>query len=309
MKYLLALIGTFVFTAMVASAQTGSVDLALQSIPLNPQPGETVTITASSYGTDLSQTTLSWNYNGSSVGQGVGKTSIQVVAPKAGTTGIITVTTIDGGTASTILRPGTMDLLWEAADAYTPPFYKGKALLPLGGLIRLTAVSSTNTPRGISFDWERNTSAMQEASGFGKSSTTFRYNPLNASEQVSVTATSGNFQATASLRLGAYVPLALAYRNNDGFIDYAHGYTTTIPITTTGAVLHFEPYYFSVPSTIAKDLSVGMVVNKQPILTAVPNEIALSRPENGVQSTLELAITTVAYSLQHLTKTFTLLFN
>ncbi len=38
------------------------------------------------------------------------------------------------------------------------------------------------------------------------------------------------------------------------------------------------------------------------------NELRLSRPDTGGQSTLGLTITTTTYSLQNLTRTFTLLF-
>ncbi|HWC57404.1 MAG TPA: hypothetical protein VG621_00415, partial [Candidatus Paceibacterota bacterium] len=120
-------IGIFVYLLIVigtlgsAHAQV-TPDISLDTIPLNPQPGDTVTVTATSYGADLSQATLSWVYNGKSAGAGIGKTSISVVAPAAGSTATVTVT-VNGGvasgvSASIVLRPGSVDLLWEAADAY-----------------------------------------------------------------------------------------------------------------------------------------------------------------------------------------------
>ena len=39
-------------------AQSITTDLSLETIPINPEPGETVTIRATSYGGDLSQATL-----------------------------------------------------------------------------------------------------------------------------------------------------------------------------------------------------------------------------------------------------------
>ncbi len=311
-------IGIFVYLLIVigtlgsAHAQV-TPDISLDTIPLNPQPGDTVTVTATSYGADLSQATLSWVYNGKSAGAGIGKTSISVVAPAAGSTATVTVT-VNGGvasgvSASIVLRPGSVDLLWEAADAYTPPFYKGKALLPVGGLVRVTAISSATAPNNLSFDWSRNDSALPDVSGYGKSSIIFQESALNTQEKIDVTAHNGVFSGSDTITLAPHDTELLAYKNNEGFIDYANGYDSAIPITTPGVVLHFEPYYFSIPDTIQHDLSIAMTIDGTGVSPQLQNEIGLSRPSSGGQSTVDLAVTTVAYSLQHIEKAFTLLFN
>lgn len=309
MNYLRGLLCTLLLVPSIVAAQALAPDLSIDVVPSNPRPEQSTTLTARSYGSDLSQTTLSWTYNGSTVARGAGKTSIQVVAPKAGATGTITVTTSDGTTATAVLRPGSVDLLWEAADAYTPPFYKGKALLPVGGLLRITAIPATGTLTGQSFTWKRNTSAVDAQSGFGKASIIVRNDPLNPTERISATIGSGQFAMTNSIALAPFAPLALVYETTDGFINYARGFTDTIPFTNTGMVLRFEPYYFSVPRSVALDISSTIAVNKEPLVMSTPTEVALSRPETAGQSSLTVALTTVAYSLQHIEKTFTLLFN
>jgi hypothetical protein len=298
----------------VLLAQSASTDLSIETIPINPGPGETVTLKAISYGVDLSQTSMTWTYNNNVIAQGVGKSTISLVAPNAGTAGTVTVTAAGGGTqegasAFVTLRPASADLLWEAADAYTPPFYKGKALLPVGGLVRVTAIPSPGAPRSLSYEWSRANSALQSESGFGKSSVTFQQSALNGQEKVDVTIQSGTFSGASTLRIAPYTPKLITYENKDGFVDYARGFNTNINLTKPGFVLHFEPYYFSAPTMSINDLDIETFVDGERVLTSRQNELALSRPQNGGQSTIRLAITTVAYTLQNLEKTITLLFN
>ncbi len=311
MRFLTLVLASFLITTSTF-AQTLSPDIAIDMIPSNPAAGSTVTLTARSFGVDLSQATMSWTYNGKVVVEAIGRTSISVIAPANGTTAVATVRVggigLETASASVAIRPGSIDLLWEAADAYTPPFYKGKALVPVGGLIRATAIPTAAAPKNLSFDWTRNGQALETVSGYNRSSITLRHDPLNAAETLGVEARSGTFSGTNSLRLTPFAPLAIAYQNKEGFIDYARGFANQINLVTGGIVLHLEPYYFSAPKGI-NDLTFTTTIDGEIVSPSQQNELGLSRPASDGQSLINLAITTDAYSLQHLEKTFTLLFN
>jgi len=313
MKYVLWIFVLCLCVPRILVAQELPADLSIDVVPTNPQPGSIVTLTARSYSLDINQASLSWTYNGKVVESGMGKKTIQIIAPAAGIARTITVSLSgsggEGANSSVIIRPGSIDLLWEAADAYTPPFYKGKALLPIGGLLRVTALPSATAPRNLSFDWDRNNSALDTASGFNKTSILLKHNPLNPQEKISVSVETGTFTGSGSLELAPFAPIAIAYENTDGYINYSQGYRDTIRMNKPGSLLHFEPYYFSVPIDLQRDLSTTISVNGETIATEQSNEFAVSRPETGTQSTFDLTVTTTEYTLQHLKKTFTLLFN
>ncbi len=295
-----------------AIAQSSTLDVTIEIIPLNPEPGESVSLKAISYGADLNQAQITWNYNGKLIASGTGVTTASVVAPVSGSTGVVSVIVKAVGFDDTIsnitMRPGSVDLLWEASDAYTPPFYKGKALLPVGGEVRITAILSATAPKGASYTWSRNNSVVGDASGYGKSSLTFTQNMLINQEKVDVSVSGGTFGGTTTIRLVPDEPQVVAYQNNEGFIDWANGYRDTIFFNKPGMLLHFEPYYFSTIRGVS-DLIFDIKVDNQAISPGTPNEIGLSRPAQAGQSSLSLAITTVAYGLQHVEKTFNLLFN
>lgn len=293
-------------------AQNAAVDVAITAVPNKPVPGETVTLSLTSYGADIAQASISWTYNGKIFASGIGKTTVAIVAPASGATGTVVASVssagLDTGSAVLVLRPGSLDMLWEAVDAYVPPFYKGKALLSVGGAVRVSAIPAVTVPRNLSYTWSKNGSALQALSGYNKSSIAFRHNPLDTTTRIGLTAASGAYSASAEFPVTIAGPSAIAYKTSNGFIDFAHGYSDTITFRESGAIIRIEPYYFSVVRNSLADLSLTASIDGQTLASEVPNEFALSRPETGGASKLEITIATVIYSLQNLAKTFTLAF-
>lgn len=295
-------------------AQTQAVDVTITPSPNDPKPFQQVTLTASSYGTDLSTARLSWSYDGTFIASGVGRTSVVVAAPASGKASIVTlnVTANDFAptTATLIIRPSSIDMLWEAADSYTPPFFKGKALLPSNGLVRVVAVPSITAPKGITYTWKHNGIAMPESSGVNQTSILFANKSTNATEDVSVAATSGLFAGGSTISINTRAPSLVGYQVHDGFIDYANGFLTTATIAGSGALLRFEPYYFSSARSILNDLQYEFALDGTTVAgTPVANELPLTRPTNGGQSTLKVSILAAVYNLQQVIRTFTLNFN
>lgn len=310
--FTLIVLSLFIFLPLYTNAQEASIDVAIDTNPINPQPGENVLLTATSFGTDLSQSNIIWKYNGKIVARGVGKDKITVVAPNAGTTGVVSVS-VNGsslaiGSATIYLRPGSVDLLWEAIDSYTPPFYKGKALLPPGGAVRVTAIPSASAPKSLSYAWSRNGSAMQNSSGFNKSSIIFQEDSLNDREAIKVEIHSGSFNGSATSTINTVDPGLLVYQNNEGFINYAKGHDKSISVNGPGVILHFDPFYFSVPKSIGGDLKFDTYLNGEKINPIKQNEIGLSKPDFSTQSNIRVKVLTIIYSLQNIDKTFNILF-
>lgn len=296
---------------MAAQVPGLSIDLAIEMSPLNPNPGDKVSLKATSYSVDLSQLNIVWNYNGKVVASGIGKNQISIIAPAAGTTGIINATVngmgLTSGSAVIYLRPASVDLLWEATDAYTPPFYKGKALLPPGGTIKISAIPSASAPKNLTYNWSRNGSVLGNASGFNKNSLTIKQDTLDNQERINLDIKGGAFSGSSSTNLTASDPILLAYKKNEGFIDYANGFDKTIFINTSGVILHFDPYYFSIPNSLKNDLTFNTFLNNQQVYPDQPNEISISKAD-AVSVNIRMDIMTTAYSLQNIDKSFSLSF-
>jgi hypothetical protein len=295
-------------------AQTESVDLSISVIPTNPKPLAPVQLEIKSYGIDLAQATLEWRYDNKVIERGVGRTRITITAPAAGLTGTVSATVSGIGYAPTsssiTLRPGSVDLLWEAVDSYTPPFYKGKALPATNATLRVMAVPTYTAPRYMSYQWSRGNAVLGQSSGYGKSSMVFKNSEFNTQERISVVAEGGQFSGNSSIVITPINPSLYVYQKKEGFIDYANGSAGLVTSNTSGIVLRFEPFYFSRTRGSMSDLTFDFTINGNTVLgDPVPNELRLSRPDGGGVSSIKAIIQPVEYAVQHLERIITLAFN
>lgn len=312
MKKLLVILAFFVIVPTLHAQTTAGISLS--TIPTDPNPGQSVRIDAQSFDIDLDQTTLTWRYNGRVIDGGMGRKSITITAPTSGSVGTISMTATGAGFGSTtvtaVLRPASIDLLWEAVDSYTPPFYKGRALPSTNSLIRVTGIPSASAPKQLVYNWSRNNSVLGASSGFGKSSLLFRNSELEPTESISLIAGSGTFNGTASTTITPGEPSVVAYQKEEGFIDYANGSSSEVHTGQNGLVLRFEPYFFSIPVSIVRNLSFVIIENDTVVTNeGVQNELSLSAPETRGSAIFTVAINTVAYTLQQLSRSFTINFN
>jgi hypothetical protein len=295
-------------------AQTPSADLSISMIPGNPKPLTPVQLEAKSYGLDLNQATIEWRYENKVIDRGVGRTRISVTAPATGLVATVSVTVSGIGfeptSTSVVLRPGSIDLLWEAVDSYTPPFYKGKALPATNATLRIMAVPAVAAPKQISYQWSRANAVVEQSSGYGKSSMVFKNSEFNTQEHISVLAEGGQFSGTNSITINPVNPSLFVYQKKEGFIDYASGSGSLVSTNTSGVALRFEPFFFSRPRSSMSDLTFDFSINGNAVTgDPVPNELRLSRPDGGGVSTIKVSVQPVEYLVQHLERAITLAFN
>ena len=111
------------------------------------------------------------------------------------------------------INPSDIDLLWEAMDSYTPPFYKGKALPSTESQIKIVAYPNTSglsntNQKNISYTWKNNYDTVGSASGYGKSKYIFINDNLKNTEKVSVVATglSGSYSSEGKVDINIENP-------------------------------------------------------------------------------------------------------
>jgi hypothetical protein len=314
MVRLFILFGLIFSSALVANAQfqqQQSVDLSINIIPTDPAPLQTVSLEAESFAVNLDQANLSWTYGGKTIANGIGQKRVSITAPAAGNVATVTVTVSGLGltplSASVTLNPGSIDVLWEGADAYTPPFYKGRALPAPNGVIRAVAIPSTAAPSQVSYNWTNNDSAMANISGVGRSSVLISNDLFDRSENISVTVAGGLFQGNGKVSVTPQTPTIVGYQKSEGFIDYANGSTGNVGIADGGAIIHFEPFFFSTPRDLS-GLSFEMKNGDTDIFNVPKNELRISRPSDDGTSNISVGVSTNVYTLQNITKDFTFTF-
>ncbi len=119
-------------------------DITLSTFPKFPKVGDTVTATVDSSDVNLEFQDIAWYINGKKVLSGVAQTStIFTIDPDIKSYQIRAV--IGSDASSQVVReitisPGEVILLWEAVDSYIPYWYRGKAVMPAEGTVRITAI-------------------------------------------------------------------------------------------------------------------------------------------------------------------------
>jgi hypothetical protein len=180
------------------------IPIQIEMSPDFPGPLQSVTFTAQSYLTNVDSDLIVWYVNGIQKLKGIGEKNFTTKTGATGTTLTVTVNvSTDRGvsTAKKVIKPGEVELFWEA-NSYTPPFYRGKALVPLQGSVRVVAaprvmvggkmVAASN----MSYKWSVDDKFDKAQSGYGKNIYTFN---------LPVTAFAPNVQVEAQTLDGSVV--------------------------------------------------------------------------------------------------------
>ncbi|MFA5933996.1 MAG: hypothetical protein WC795_02125 [Candidatus Paceibacterota bacterium] len=225
--------------------------------PESPQPFKNTSITLTSFSLDLDKSNIIWSLNGKTSLSGIGKKSFSFTTGAVGTVSTIDIAITIGSNRvdkKVIIQPTSIDLLWEALDSYTPPFYKGKAMPIKESQIKVVAIPNTKTPTGqvkpenLVYNWKQNFSSSQSSSGYGKSSFIFRNDYLNPSDQISLeaSAVSQGFSAAADLVITPGKPSIVFYEKNPlRGVDYAKALTNSFNMQGDETTIVAEPYFFS----------------------------------------------------------------
>ncbi len=170
-------------------------DIAVEVYPKIPGPNTHVELNLKSYSFNLNNYYITWYLNGEKQSGDYGNRKFSFTTGEPGSVSNVTaIVDFKGKTFRKEMRfvPAEVDLLWEAIDAYTPPFYRGKALVLPQGKIKVTAIPETqliapSDAPNLVYYWDRNYKRDIPASGFGKHSFTFTADPLVETEKISVT--------------------------------------------------------------------------------------------------------------------------
>ena len=259
----------------VACAELRPNDISAVVTPELPGPNEDLTITLSSYSIDINQALITWKVSGKVQLNGIGKKTFTTKTGAVGTKTPIDVTiTMNGSsvTKSVVVEPSELDMLWEAVNTFTPPFYKGKALPASEAEVKVVAQPNIKSGTGfvqskdMVFTWKRNYTTVQEASGYAKNSFQFKHNYLNDEEFVSVVGTVITTGQTASglFSLQLSKPQIVFYGISDKIgIWFNRAVNATSDIGKDTTALYAAPYSFSPKNTSGNQFSFSWAVGGQ----------------------------------------------
>ena len=244
MKKILFII-LFLISFKTTLAQSSGV--TIETSPLYPEPGERMSVEVSSYTVNLSESFISWYAKGQTLKEGEGVTSINFITPNERIRITAQIITPDNQEIVTFvdISASSVDLLWEAPNSYTPPFYKGKALPGPESLVKFTAIptseNSINSSQNSQFYWEHNQEENSRNNGRGKASFSFILSPLRNQETVSVRSITSGRTATAETTISFFPMSVSVYPLSSG------GEPFILRSLRNGDVINREITFFSAP--------------------------------------------------------------
>jgi hypothetical protein len=298
------------FFAFSAHAQIKGEDISLSINPKQPNANETVQATAASFSIDLNKTLISWSLNGQTVMQGVGQKTFSF---KTGENGVQTVLgikidTTDGSSASKqlVINPASIDVLWEAVDSYVPPFYKGKALIPSEGIVKMVALLNSGKSSSASYNWKLDGKSKVDSSGYGKSAYVFKKSYLDKTNKIEVIVSGllGESFGAGKSEIGNTNPKILFYKKDPtlGTIwteTLKNGFT----VDSAGETIVVEPYFTSPKDLSSSNLKLNWQLGNADIATPIiKNELSIKPESKGGSSKIKVSIQDISKMFLNISK-------
>jgi len=286
--------------------------LEVKTVPQNPGPIEVVQVSVESYLTDLNKATIEWSVDGKVVERAIGRKVFSFQnGPSGKTTRLtISITTNAGEVITKRLSwsPVGITILWEA-DTYTPPFYRGKALLTAEASVRAVAIPDNTAGQNalsagnLVYVWEKDGAVVSGSSGYGKNSFSFTGPRPYERANVKVRASSVNDAMSSETRVDISLsqPFVLFYEKHPLLgVWYNRPFETDVTLNKKEFSISAEPYFFSNESSDVATLSHVWAVNGKSVQnygrtitlrndTGVKGDSAVSLAMRGLKQTFQSA--------------------
>ncbi len=272
-------------------------DLNLATAPLYPQPHKTVRVYINDSSAQYNSSPISWYQDGKKILEGVGKTSVNITAGANGSqTSVSAIVTLDNGSTLTknlTIRPTGVDLLWQA-ESYTPAFYKGKALVPYQGKVKIVAMPSLISGGSelaadtLTYTWKLNGRVLGSLSGYGRSTLELTADVINPVMNVEVVVTNKSKSVTGgtSITINPQSPAIVMYEDSPLYGTlYNQTLSDKVSLKGQEVSINAAPYYFSTATSHGLPASylVWSINGKESV---VSNTLTLRKPSNTTGSTL-----------------------
>ena len=213
--------------SFIPESSTPSQAINLSISPEIPAPGESVSVSVGSFLVDLNNADIGWYLNGAFVSGGRSQKSFNFTAGASGT--LVTLSVVVSTSAGESIyrqisfRPSSLDLVWQAENSYTLPFYKGKTLPAYEGAIKIIAMpglvgadGAPLSPQNLVYTWEKDNTVLGSLSGLGKRTLSLKLPKLSNSVRVEVEVASldKKTKASKSVVISSFNTKALVYENN-----------------------------------------------------------------------------------------------
>ena len=298
-----------------------SSELDIQLIPTYPTPFTTMFVELAMYTEDLDSAVIEWLVNDKSIQIGRGFKSFNFKTGGVGesTTVTIKITLSRGAefSRSFSLTPTGVEMVWEA-DSYVPAFYKGKALHPRQGRLKVVAMpqfmknGSLIDSKKLIYTWSDGFQKYPDQSGYGRNILVIDGHLLRSVEEISVLVREPEtgLVAESFLDISTSDPEIVFYRNDPyyGYIfDQALGKIFDLEPQEIEVVA--APYFFTREGSFGLEYSWRLNGSNAPELQNSRTAVFRKPEGESGRSIISLEIKNLNKILQFTSTNLTMQFN
>lgn len=293
-------------------------DLAIKINPIYPTSNEKVTATIISNITDINRADIFWYVDDKLKASGNGLFEFEFETKNIGEVITIDVVlkTYEGFRVDKRLtiNPAEIDILWEA-ETYTPPFYKGKALLTPKAKLKLVVMPNFTTPTGralpankLIYTWGEGVEILRRDSGYGKN-VLYTEAPIMFWEKnisVNVSSFDNSLRGYKKINLNVTLPEVVLYEDKpiEG-VWYGEAIGRDFEILKQELVIKAEPFFFDESDRKNGDLIYDWKMEGKPVVGE--NDKITFKQQGGEGSTrIDLNLKNIAKRFQYAAKSFVL---
>lgn len=291
-------------TSIEDAARININDIDVSPTPEVPGAFEKVTFKVQSYLTDVNRAFIIWKLDGKIALSGTGAKQFSITTGDVGQKTIVDfemlLVTGEVIKKKFIVNPAEINVVWEGADAYTPPFYRGRALPSSEGFIRILAIPQIQGAAGLGnidnyvFTWKRNDKILQNGSGYNKSALIVQQDYLNEEDIIEVTGQDNDTGARANgkLSLSVFPGKILLYDRDPIYgIDWAHELGGSLDVSNADKTILAVPYFFSPKNPLSNSLKYTWSINDATISTpAIKNMLTIKSGQSKGIAAVKLKI-------------------
>lgn len=296
-------------------------ELTVNLYPNYPKPNENINASLEMYSANIDTANISWYLDGILAQKGKGLKNFSFKAPDAGKSRKLNISVVlQSGTSFTktlTIKPVGLDILWQA-DSYTPPFYKGKALFPPQGYIKIYALpdfsaslDSTNPSSNLVYKWTINGEVADYLSGYGKNFATVQGPILGKPMDIDITATDPATSVTAEseLTINPTDPHIVFYENSPLYgMVFEKALDTNISLANQEIDILAAPFNMSTDNLNSIQYSWRINGQNQPDIAG--RSAIFRKPDNvSGSSNVSLEIKNPSKPLQLTDESFSIQFN
>ena len=252
-----------------AQSFTNEPSVTITINPTDPEPGERITATLTSYETNLNLAQISWVHNGKNkTGYGETQFITNVGNDETKTEAITAVITLSDGQKierQLLINPTSFDITWEAVNTKYPPFYKGKKIPIRENSIRVAIISPNRNPNITSYTWIRNGTNIKNPSGNTRPYIDFTNTEINKKENIEVAIVSKDKKANRNITIPFVNPKIIFY-------EYSPLTGLNLGNVTNDKVIGYENIVSILAIPVGYNNLSKNIINWELSNTSVPNQ-------------------------------------